>query len=455
MLTTTRFLILTVLVIVIGTGVYCINIFRDAAKAYVFSYPAVLMELTEKAMLRDNMDNANRFTHARTFPDHNFRNVVRPNNDTLYSIAWLDLDKQPVVLTVPDTHERYYVMPLMDAWTNVFATIGKRTTGTQAGSYLITGPNWRGQAPEGMPVYPSPTPMVWVIGRIQTNGKADVKNAIALQDQFNIVPLDKWQRGDRTNTSVDFVRTSASDKTDPAAEIDAMSGVAFFDKLSDILTRQPMVPNDPKMRSQLKTLGVNDNTNSLAPQPNFLKRFAINLGKDLAHKKIKQYEHKRDNLENGWAVNRNGIGNYGDNYGIRAVVALIGLGALPPAEASYPNTVVDSQLRELNGKHSYQLHFAPQQIPPVDAFWSLTMYDNDGFLVDNPIARYTIGDRDPLNYNVDGSLDITISHQRPSDSEANWLPAPTGNFALTMRLYQPKTSFLNGSWVLPGIERLD
>ena len=189
-------------------------------------------------------------------------------------------------------------------------------------------------------------------------------------------------------------------------------------------------------------------------QPGPLDAMLLDLAKNLTDKGLKKSLEQGRELENGWAVQRDTIGDYGTNYAVRAAVAMVGLGALPPAEASYPNTSRDSEGGLLAGDYSYRLHFPAGQTPPVNAFWSLTMYDEDGFLVANPIGRYTLGDRDKLTFNEDGSLDLLIQHEAPAANQSNWLPAPKGRFALTMRLYSPKEAFLSGRWQLPAVERI-
>jgi hypothetical protein len=430
------------------TAVYGYKTVKSGSEAYLFGYPLVLMELTRQAM--DGGKPVNRFSHKTEFPDHNFRNVVRPNNDTLYSIAWLDLSEEPLVLTVPDTAGRYYVMPLMDAWTNVFATVGKRSYGTGAGEFVIVGPQWQGSTPTDMEVITAPTNMVWIIGRIQTNGRADIANVIALQQHFGLAPLSQFEQGVRPAAAV----ASEASSDDPYQQIQAMSGTEYFQLMSSLMAEQPPTEADAPMLGKLAGLGISMTGSAPMEQPGPLDALLLNLAKNLTDKGLKKSLEEGRELENGWAVQRDTIGDYGTNYAVRAAVAMIGLGALPPAEASYPNTARDSEGGLLSGDHSYRLHFPAGQTPPVNAFWSLTMYDEDGFLVANPIGRYTLGDRDKLTLNEDGSLDLLVQHDTPTTGQSNWLPAPKGRFALTMRLYYPKEAFLSGSWQLPAVERI-
>ena len=440
---------LALVAVVVATfllGFYSLQYVRTAAQAYVYGYPLVLMEKTRVAMADNSAPNG--FSHAQVFPDHNFRKVIRPNNDTLYSIAWLDLSHEPVILSVPDTEDRYYVMPLMDAWTNVFARIGKGTTGTGAGDYLLAGPQWSGDAPDGMEIIRAPTAMVWMLGRIQTNGRKDMAAVGQLQQQFQLTQLSKWASGEAI---VATMQTSADqDKSsDPYLEITQMSGVEFFAKLAALMGGQLPAEADGPMLETLAGLGlVPGEAFSAGP----VKRYLLDYAKAQTHEAILRELARNSELENGWGVRRELIGSYGTYYGVRAGVAMIGLGALPPEEAVYPNARVDANGETLNGSNRYRIHFPAGKTPPSGAFWSVTMYDHEGFLVDNPIGRYAIGDRDPLQFNPDGSLDLLIQHEKPAAMESNWLPAPKGTFALTMRIYLPGKDFLDASWKLPPIE---
>jgi hypothetical protein len=208
------------------------------------------------------------------------------------------------------------------------------------------------------------------------------------------------------------------------------------------------------MLAQLRDIGVVPTTAISTDSFGGVKTYLMNTGLQVTRKKLKEAKNFSRTLENGWAVQRDQIGNYGTNYAVRTVVAMIGLGALPPAEASYPNASVDSQGRLLSGEYRYGVRFSAGQTPPANAFWSLTMYDEQGYLINNPIERYTLGDRDALTYNEDGSLDILIGVDEPNELHSNWLPAPPGNFAITMRVYWPESDFLDGTWSPPAIERI-
>ncbi len=426
----------------------CLQFVRSAAQAYIFGYPLVLMDLTRDGMAHRAEPNG--FMHNRVFPDHTFRQVVRPNNDTLYSIAWLDLAYEPVVLTVPDMGQRYYVMPLMDAWSNVFARIGTGTTGSDAGSFVISGPEWRGSIPQGLKQVRAPTNRVWIIGRIQTNGAGDIAQVSALQAGFKLSGLEAWSRGESTRAMVSTAAEKPS-QGDPYQAIVAMSGQQFFTRMAMLIGQQAPAADDAEMLDTLASIGM---TGDQPFNPGRLAGALLNFAKQHTHEAVTRELARAAELENGWAVRRNLIGTYGTHYGVRAGVAMVGLGALPPEEAVYPKADVDGQGAPLNGANRYRIRFNTGQLPPNAAFWSVTMYDEQGFLVENSLARYAIGDRDALVFNPDGSLDLLVQHRPPAELLSNWLPAPEGNFSLTLRIYLPGESFLDGSWIIPPIERL-
>ena len=421
---------------------------RSAAQAYIFGYPLVLMDLTREGMA--GRAEPNSFIHSRVFPDHQFRQVVRPNNDTLYSIAWLDLERQPVVLNVPDMAERYYVMPLMDAWTNVFARVGTGTTGVAAGSFLISGPGWHGPIPQGLKHIRAPTNMVWIIGRIQANGTSDIAQVSALQHKFQLSGLEGWKRGEWLSPTVNTGEVDSQQK-DPYQAIISMHGEQFFTRMAKLLGEQAPAAEDKDMLDTLNTIGME---RGQPFTPGALAGWLLDFAKRHTQEAVTRELARASELENGWAVRRSLIGSYGNHYGVRAGVAMIGLGALPPEEAVYPKADVDGQGAQLSGINHYRIHFDAGQTPPNSAFWSVTMYDEQGFLVDNSLGRYAIGDRDSLAFNADGSLDLLIQHRPPAGMVSNWLPAPIGDFSLTMRIYLPGEAFLDGSWKLPPVERV-
>lgn len=426
-----------------------------AQQAYIFGYPLVLMYETmrtstnlEKSVWNSAFAPSNQFGHFRTFPDATFKAVVKPNCDTYYSSAWLDL-ASPLVLTVPNTKGRYFLLPMLDAYTNVFASPGKRTTGTAGDTFLITPPSYSGKVPANMTEIKSPTRMVWILGRTQVNSAADGKNVVhKIQDGYTLTPLEKWG----TSYKPEPNKVDPSISNNPPVYVEKMDISSFFNLMNRLMAENPPSAADVQQLEKLAAIGIGAGKQFSLDAYDEKTQQAL---KDLpakVHEGLRNTAGSMGTLENGWNVTRTGIGSYGTNYQLRALLALIGLGANLNADASYPNCQVDVDGNKLNGQNKYVIHFDKDQTPPVNAFWSLTMYGPDELLVDNPINRYVLGDRSPMKFNADGSLDIYIQHERPGkDKEANWLPAPDGPFSVTMRLYWPKESFLNGTWKIPGI----
>jgi len=453
-----KWFLLVVVILILVSVVFAqksIRMLKDGAQAYMYGYSLVLMETTNKVITNRNNGYApvNHFSLVRKFPNHLFREVVRPNCDTLYATVWFDLSAEPIILSVPDMGDRYYVMPFMDAWTNVFAYVGTRSTGNGSGHFLVTGPDWKGTVPEGIKKIQSPTNMTWLIGRIQTNGKKDYVNVHKLQDQLALTPLSRWQAGPPHPAFIK--KTSPSQTSDTKAMVAAMDSTAFFSTLARLMGKQPPAAADALMLKTLAEFGVVPGKTFDLKTLGFLRRLMLTKALEVTRGKLDEITESDRSSENKWAVIREGIGTYATNYDVRALVAMIGLGALEPAEAAYPNADMDIEGKPLSGNNRYRIHFDAGKTPPVDAFWSLTMYDERGFLIDNPIQRYALGDREPLEFNADGSLDILIRHEQPETNMSNWLPAPGGAFAVTLRLYLAKAEFLDGTWKLPPIERLN
>ncbi len=427
-----------------------------SAQIFVYAYPLVLMDVTREVMTA--RVPANTFSHKRSFPDATFTDVVSPNADTLYSTAWLDLSCGPVILSLPDTHGRYYLMPLMDAWTNVFATPGKRTAGTKTAVYAVTGPMWSGTLPPGVREIRSPTEMVWLIGRTQTNGKQDYAAVRRLQDQYRLAPLLASQRGGKARPKPAQAMLPEAVPVDletpPVEQVAAMDAQAFFTRFAELLPANPPAAADAAMVEAIKKLGIVPgmpfSVTALEPST----AHAVQEGATTALAGIVAMAKRGGSDGDGkWTVHRD-LGNYGTAYGKRALVAWVGLGANLPADALYPSTRVDAAGKPLNGANRYVLHFNKGQMPPSEAFWSLTLYNDKQAFVANPLNRYAIGDRDRLRYNRNGSLDIYIQNARPAGKRvANWLPAPPDAFNLMMRVYWPRQAMLDGTWSAPPVHR--
>jgi hypothetical protein len=430
-----------------------------AVEAYVFGYPLVLMDVTHQVMTAVPSAGAhkapvNQFIHIREFPDYTMTDVVSPNADTLYSTAWLDLTNEPIILSVPDVGKRYYLMEMLDAWTNVFASPGTRTTGNGRGDFAIVGPQWKGKAPADVKEIKSPTNMVWVIGRTQTNGKEDYAAVRAIQDQYKLTLLGAWGKDYKPPDNAP-VAPGIDVKTPPVEQVAKMDAATFFARLNTLMKDNPPAAADASALNSLTAIGVAPGT------PFDLKSLDPAVAKSVegsvkaAQAKVAAEARKPHGKKvNGWDVMTN-LGRYGTDYLFRSVVALVGLGANLPEDAIYPRATEDTDGQPLNGANCYLVHFPQAQLPPVNAFWSLTMYNSKQFFVQNPINRYAIGDRDKLKFNDDGSLTISIQHESPGkDKESNWLPAPADSFNMFMRLYWPKKEIVDGVWKMPGVERV-
>jgi len=427
--------------------------------AYEYAFPLVMMDVSRRqatnvpdATSVPGRAPANQFAHHRAFPPADAKDVVRFNFDTLYSMAWLDLRAEPVVLTVPDAPDRYYLTPMLDMWSDVIAVPGTRTTGGKGGEFLIAGPGWDGTVPEDARLIRSTTPFLWLIGRTQTNGPADYAAVHAVQDQYRIVPLSL--RGTPYSSPVGQATSAdVDDITPPQTQVWNMSGLEFFTYFGKLLAANPPHANDYPILFQLQQLGI-------APGESFTPDAALNAVLDdvVAEAKADIIAAITDGLlgttRNGWQWMQSGSGAYGTSYRLRAMVAYAGLGANLPEDALYPNRATDSTGDLLTGQRQYILRFDQAELPPADAFWSLTMYDNEGFQIPNPINRFAIGDRDALSYNADGSLDLLIQQESPGlESEANWLPSPSGEFQLTLRIYSPAADVFRHGLSLPQPER--
>ena len=433
---------------------------ETGVQAVIYGIPLVMMDLTMKRMTNVSHSGgiaapANQFAHAPIFPPASFRNVVRANVDTLYSSAFLDLSAGPLVLSAPDTSGRYYLLPMFDAWTNVFATPGTRTTGTKAANFVITGPNWKGILPAGMREFRSPTNIVWILGRIQTNGPEDYQAVHAIQAGIKLIPLSKF--GQPYAAPPGMVDQDADMKTPPVNQLKEMTGGQFLSRLAALMKSNPPPAADAHMLARLATIGITPGQNfdpdKLDPAVTKELEGIVSAALATLHEKQRHFGQ----TVNGWHIPASTVGAFGTDYDARAIIGLIAFGANLPEDAIYPTAFVDDEGQPLTGTNRYTLHFVAGLTPPVNAFWSVTMYDPESFFVENSINRHAVSSWMPLKRNNDGSLNIYIQHDAPGgDKELNWLPAPTGGFNITMRLYWPKSespSILDGSWKLPPIAK--
>lgn len=427
-----------------------------AAEAFTYLYPLVTMDvtrtqLTDMSSGRPDHAYPNSFSHIKAFPAADFREVVSPNFDTLYSSAWLDLSQGPLVVHVPDTAGRYYLLPMLDMWTDVFAVPGKRTSGTKQASFLISAPGWSGHVPPGQVHLAAPTSHVWIIGRVQTNGPSDYPAVHAIQSGMTIRTING---GEPSHSQGPTAAPAGLDLSEPALRVvNKMGAVDFFTYSNRLLAQNPPHPTDYSVLTRLKRIGIGSHHSFDVSALGDGGVAALDAGKAQALTHFAAMLPTIGTVANGWSLNTSSIGVYGNYYLKRAIVTMVGLGANPPEDAIYPFAIADSSGAPTTGGVNYRLHFDTADLPPVGAFWSLTMYDAEGFQIANPINRFAIGNRDPLIYQTDGSLDLSIQPDDPGgDASANWLPSPpSGSIRMMLRLYAPAPQALDGRWLPPAI----
>lgn len=428
-----------------------------ATEAYIYGYPLVTMEMTRRVMTNVEIPTGTRapmgqLVRMRQYPDASFRDVTAPNADTLYTTGWMDVGKEPWVLSIPDAKGRYYLMPMLDGWTDVFQVPGKRTTGTNAQRYVITGPGWKGKVPEGLKQYKSPTSIVWLLGRIYCSGTPEDYSAVhAMQNEVSIVPLSAY--GKPYTPPAGKVDPAIDMKTPVRDQVNALSAEAYFKLFAQLMKNNPPSAEDGAMVAKMAKLGI-------VPGKDFdMSKLDLTISRALqnvpkaAFEKIMAHFKYAGTLSNGWIFSTK-TGIYGSDYVQRALITAIGLGANRPQDAIYPTSQEDMEGRPYDGANKYVIHFDKSQpFPPVNGFWSLTMYDAEYFFVNNPLNRYTLSSRNKFKTNQDGSVDLYIQNESPGkDKESNWLPAPKGKFILMFRFYWPKDAIIEGSWKPPAVK---
>ncbi len=434
-----------------------------AVDAYVYGYPLVTMELTRRNftnVVKPDGKNApmGTFVNVRKYPAASDKRVTAPNADTLYSTAWIDVGKEPYILHVPAEHGRYYLMPMLSGWTNVFADPGKRTTGTEAGDFAITGPGWTGTLPPGIKAaYKSPTSIVWVLGRTYSTGSpADYAAVNAIQAQYKLTPLSAWGKSYTPPNGV--INPAWNSKLPVREQVKSMDGVTYFALLAELMKTNPPAAADAPMVATMAKIGLVPGQSFDAAKLTAAQMAAVQAAPKPAQGSIMGLL-KEVKLTNGWSVFTAGMGSYGTDYRLRALVTAIGLGANLSQDAIYPIAETDEDGKPFDATNRYILHFPAGQLPPVDGFWSLTMYDGQYFFVPNKLNRYTLSARNALRHNTDGSVDLYLQANSPGGAkEANWLPTPqAGKFIPMMRLYWPKEtppSILDGTWKPPTIRKV-
>jgi hypothetical protein len=428
-----------------------------ARDAYIYFYPLVTMDITRKQLTNVAPGKGigapmNVLFNIPAFPTADMRQVVRPNFDTLYSFGYADTTKEPMVVSVPDTGGRYYLLPMLDMWSDVFASPGWRTTGTQASNFLLTPPGWSGTVPADFTQIEAPTPYVWIIGRTKTDGPPDYDAVHKIQAGYKITPLSEWGKPAKpVEVKID---PRIDMKTPPKTQVDTMKAGDYFAYAAELLKLQPPHLTDQPIIAQMKRIGIvpgkSLDMNKLDPVVRKALEDAPAAGQQLMEWKMPTVAR----VVNGWSMNTDTMGVYGNYYLKRAIIAQVGLGANLPEDAIYPFNIADETGKPLDGGGKYTIHFDKGATPPVDAFWSVTLYDSEGFQVANSPNRFAVSSWMPFKYNADGSLDLYFQNESPgADKEANWLPAPKGPFNLTMRLYAPRSDALTGKWNPPPITK--
>ena len=421
-----------------------------AVAAYVYGVAPVALRATVQRFPRNGVVGIAQLAGPGT------RAVVAPNHDTAYSVGRLDLTDGPLVVDLPDARRRYAVLALLDAFTNDFAYLDARAAAGGARSVVITPPGWRGTLPAGMRRVASPTRLIWLLGRTLVDGPDDMPGARRVMAAHALTPLAAWVRGERTPALI-----LDAFPGDTRAALQLPRGLAFADALGAALGADPPPARDACALRAFATVGIGPGRTPSREVTGAVRRAALAaapaVGARLARLGIELEERESRRRNRGWLVPGDELGRYGRSYLTRAGVAHEGLGANTRREADYPRATLDVDGRPLTGAHRYVLRFAPGELPPVRAFWSLTLYDRRSFLVENPIDRYAIGDRTRgLRRGADGSLTLYVQRSAPGGARrANWLPAPAGRFRLTMRLYEPKAAALSGRWKPPAIRRAD
>jgi hypothetical protein len=427
--------------------------------AYLYFYPLITMDVTRRQFTNVEPGKEfgrgpmNTFASMPAYPGASDRGVVRYNFDTLYSAAWLDMTNEPIIVSVPDTGGRYYLLPMLDMWTDVFASPGWRTTGTQAGDFLVTPPGWSGTVPSGMTRISAPTPIVWIIGRTKTDGPSDYDAVHKIQAGYKVTPLSEW--GKPAKPVEAKIDPTVDMRTPPKVQVDSMSADRFFAYAAEMLKVIPPHITDQPIIAQLKKVGFEPGKGFDVDKADPAIRNALASVPEEARRLMEWKIPSLARVVNGWSMNTDTMGVYGNYYLKRAIVAQVGLGANLPEDAIYPVNLSDESGQPLDGASKYVLHFNKGETPPANAFWSVTLYDSQGFQVPNPLNRFNVASWMPLKYNSDGSLDLYFQNANPGvDKEANWLPAPKGAFNLLMRLYAPKSEALTGLWNPPPVTRV-
>lgn len=436
-----------------------------AMDAYIYGYSLITTEITRVQMTNVSAVEGLRapmgqFINVRRYPPADFRGVSAPNADTLYSLAWVDVGQEPVVLSHPDMGKRYFLLPLYSLWMPVIASPGTRTTGEKAANLLITGPGWSGQVPAGMTHIKSPTRYFVILGRTYADGtEADYRAVNALQDQYKVTPLSQFGKSYTPKAPPVDPNPGFSMTDKPQAVILNMSAEEYFGRMATLMGgAAPPAQEDAGILSRMARIGIVPGKPFDASKLDPAVRRTLDDLPKRALALIEANKAKLGSAVNGWVMTK-GLGRYGTDFMTRAVVAAFGWPANLEQDAIYPFAEVDADGKPFSGANKYTLTFAKGQLPPVNGFWSITMYEIDQgwWFVPNRLNKFTVSPRNNLKANPDGSTTLYFQRESPgADKESNWLPAPAGEFIPMLRMYWPKEqtpSILNGTWTPPKIQK--
>ncbi|MGV9542367.1 DUF1254 domain-containing protein [Nocardia beijingensis] len=412
-----------------------------AKDAYVFGFPLVLTDVARRTS--EAATPVNQFEHATSLPTSAQRSVARPDPDTLHSTAWLDVANEPMVLSVPAMDGgRFWLAQVMDAWTNnVHDPSGARPqarSATPPYTYVVTGPGWSGALPEDLTPLPMPTPTVWLIVRIQVDGENDLPAVRSIQQQLRLVPLSAWT----ARAEPPLAPPAQASGERPVDQVLKMDPRMFFDRMCGLMSTDPPAPADEPAMRRFEKIGLRpggavegiSDADLTAAVRTAQQQLPVTLGPNTVN-------------QNGW-VSDLGAGRYGTDYLLRAVTAFGAPGMPLPQDAHFLFTAVPA------GAGPFRLHFAPGELPPVDAFWALAVYDAEDYLVPNEAAIYSIGHHVPVVLNPDGSLDLTLQQADPGPGvpKGNWLPVPEADpFSVNLALFEPKPAVLQRRWQPPPL----
>lgn len=424
------------------------NIWETVEDAYVYAFPLVLMDATETSAT--NTEEAvtgkapvNQFIHSVALANAQFRNVVTPNVDTIYSQVWYDLSEEPMVYELPET-DRFCKVQVLDGWTNTAAVLDK------AGAYAITLSTWEGELPEGVTRIDVPTSMAWSITRIVLSGEEDLPNVYAIQEKMKLMPLSDYISGD----TYEPPRGSYSEENDyiPVDKVLSMDPITFFNKANELMVKNPPAAADKEMLEKIAAVNVGPGMEfDTSVLTGYVAENWKTMLTEIRIKLIKEGQKFSKKLGQ-WDYFGEPIGDFNTEYAYRALVALAGLGANTVEVALYPKIEQDADGNTLTGEKSYLLHFESYPQVLEGGFWSVTAYGDDDFLIDNPVDRYCINDRSDLQANDDGSVDVILSEDAPENT-TNWLPVGDGGFHLYMRIYTPDMDALE-TWTAPTITEI-